>query len=160
MQAVLDALDGFGGVYLAVFVIAILSGVFPLTNSEAAMIAIGAGSSYGWMKLVVLAIIVALGQAITHAILFFTARGVTKAGAKKRPRLDARIAKARLLAEKWKKSEVLLMILGATVGFPPQALVAIMAGIVGIKFRTFCTIDVLGRIVRFTTIVLVAHYAA
>ena len=55
MQGMLDSLDGFGGVYLALFVIAIISGVFPLTSSEAALIALGAGSSYEWPKLVLLA---------------------------------------------------------------------------------------------------------
>ena len=156
MQGVLDALDGFGGVYLAMFVIAIISGIFPLTNSEAALIALGAKSSYDWPKLVVLAVIVAIGQSITHASLFFSARGLAKAGAKKRPKLEARIAKAHALAAKWQKSEVSLMVLGATVGFPPQALIA---GVVGIRFRTFATIDVSGRIARFVTIVLVAHLA-
>ena len=157
MQSVLDALDGFGGVYLAIFVLAIVSGVFPLASSEAALIAIGAGSSYSWPKLVVLAVIVALGQAITHGSLYFTARGLSKVGAKKRPRLEARIAKARELAERWKKSELLLIALGATVGVPPQALVAIAAGIIGIRFRTFAAIDISGRIARFTTIVVIAH---
>ncbi|HSD86058.1 MAG TPA: VTT domain-containing protein [Kofleriaceae bacterium] len=160
MQSVLDALDGFGGVYLALFVIAIVSGVFPLTNSEAALIAIGAGSSYSWQKLVLLAVIVALGQSITHASLYFSARGLANAGAKRRPRLEAKIAKAHELAQRWHKSEVLLMVLGATIGIPPQALVAIVAGVVGIRFRTFAAIDVSGRIARFTTIVLVAHLAA
>ena len=160
MQGLLDALDGFGGVYLALFLIAVLSGVFPLTNSEAALIAIGVGSSYGWMKLVVLAVIVALGQSLTHAIVFFSARGMAKVGAKKRPWLELRIAKAHELAARWKKSELLLMMLGATVGVPPQVLVAMVAGIIGIRFRTFAVIDICGRIVRFTVIVLVAHFAA
>jgi len=160
VQSVLDALDGFGGIYLAMFVIAILSGVFPLTNSEVALGALGAGSSYEWPKLVVLAVIVALGQSITHASLYFTARGLTKAGAKKRPRLEAKIAKAHALAEKWQKSEILLLVLGATIGIPPQALVALCAGVIGIRFRTFAAIDISGRIVRFTTIVLIAHFAA
>jgi membrane protein YqaA with SNARE-associated domain len=159
VQSVLDALDGFGGVYLALFVLAIISGVFPLTNSEAAMIAIGAGSNYAWPKLIVLAVIVALGQSITHATLYFTARGLAKVGAKKRPRLEAKLAKAHALAERWKKSERLLIALGATIGIPPQALVALMAGIIDIPFRVFAAIDVSGRIVRFTTIVLVAHLA-
>jgi membrane protein DedA with SNARE-associated domain len=160
VQGVLDTLDGFGGVYLAVFGIAILSGVFPLTNAEATMIALGAGSSYGWSKILVLAVIVAIGQAITHTILFFSARGVSKAGAKHRPKLQARIAKAHELAERWKKSEVLLMVCGSTVGVPPQALVAIVAGVIGIRYRTFAAIDVCGRIVRFATLGLVAHFAA
>ena len=155
----LDTLDGFGGVYLAVFVIAILSGVFPLTNSEATLIALGAGSNYEWPKLVVLAVIAALGQSTTHSALFFLARGSANAGAKKRPRLEAKIAKARELAKRWEKSEILLMVLGATVGIPPQILVALVAGVIGIRFRTFAVIDITGRIARFTTIVLVAHLA-
>ncbi|HEY4177457.1 MAG TPA: VTT domain-containing protein [Kofleriaceae bacterium] len=159
MQGVLHALDGFGGIYFALFVLALLSGVFPLTNAEAAMIALGAGSHYSVMKLIVLAVIVAIGQSCTHAILFFLARGMGKVGAKKRPWLEKRIAKAHVLAEKWKKSEVLLMVLGATVGFPPQALIALLAGTIGIRYRVFGTIDLLGRIARFTTIVLVAYFA-
>jgi membrane protein YqaA with SNARE-associated domain len=160
VQSVLDALDGFGGVYLALFLVAILSGIFPLTNSEAALIAIGAGSTYDWPKLVLLAVIVALGQSLTHATVFFSARGVAKAGAKRRPRLEAKIAKAHELAARWQKSEVLLMVLGATIGIPPQLLVAIVAGIVGIRYRVFAAIDITGRISRFTTIVLVAHFVA
>lgn len=160
MQSALDALDGFGGVYMALFVVAILSGVFPLTNAEAAMIAIGAGSSYGVMKLLVLAVIVALGQAVTHTILFMAARGMTKAGARKRPWLEKRVIQARAIAEKWKKSEIMLMIAGATLGFPPQALVAIAAGIVGISYRLFLAIDLCGRVVRFGGIALVAHFVS
>jgi membrane protein YqaA with SNARE-associated domain len=157
VQSVLDTLDGFGGIYVAVFLFAILSGVFPLANSEAVLIAFGSASSYGWPKLIVLAVIVALGQSVTHAMVFQSARGLAKAGAKRRPRLEARIAKARELGARWEKSELLLITLGATVGIPPQVLIALLAGVIGIRFRTFVTIDVAGRIARFTTIVVIAH---
>jgi membrane protein YqaA with SNARE-associated domain len=157
VHGVLEALDSFGGIYVAMFLFAILSGIFPLANSEAALIALGVASSYAWPKLIVLAVIVALGQSVMHAILFHTARGVAKAGAKKRPKLEARIEQARALGKKWEKSELLLIALGATVGIPPQALIAILAGVLGIRFRTFAAIDVTGRIARFVTIVLVAH---
>lgn len=157
MQSVLHTLDGYGGIYIAMFLFAILSGVFPLANSEAALIALGAASSYEWPKLVALAIIVALGQSVTHATLYLSAKGLARAGAKRRPRLEARIAKARELGARWQKSELLLIALGAVVGIPPQALVAMFAGVIGIRFRTFVAIDLTGRIVRFTTIVLVAH---
>jgi membrane protein YqaA with SNARE-associated domain len=157
VQSVLDALDSFGGIYVAMFLFAILSGVFPLANSEGALIALGAASSYDWPKLIVLAVIVALGQSVTHALLFQSARGLAAAGAKRRPKLEARIAKARELGAKWKNSELLLIALGATVGVPPQAVVALFAGVIGIRFRTFLLIDVAGRIARFVTIVVVAH---
>lgn len=160
MQSVLDSLDAFGGIYLAMFVFAMISGVFPLANSELALGALGAASHYHWPHLILLAVIVALGQSTTHSILFHLSRSVAKVGAKKRPWLEKRLEKAHALGEKWKASEVLLMILGATIGIPPQVLIAILAGAIGIKFRTFLTIDVLGRIARFATIVAVAHLAA
>ncbi len=157
MESILVTLDSFGGIYFAMFLFAILSGVFPLANSEAALIALGAASSYEWPKLLVLAVIVALGQAVTHAMLYQSARGLATVGAKRRPKLEARIAKARALGVRWEKSELLLMILAATIGIPPQVLVALLAGVIGIRFRTFVAIDVCGRIVRFSTIVMVAH---
>jgi membrane protein YqaA with SNARE-associated domain len=157
VQPVLDALDGVGGIYVALFLFAILSGVFPLASSEAALIALGTASSFGWPKLIVLATVVALGQSVTHATLYQSARGLANAGAKRRPKLEARIAKARELGARWQKSELLLIALGATIGIPPQAVVALCAGVIGIRFRTFVAIDVSGRIARFTTIVLVAH---
>jgi len=157
MESVLSTLDSFGGIYVAMFLFAMLSGVFFLANSEAALIALGAASSYDWPKLIILAVIVALGQSTTHALMFHSARGLAKAGAKRRPRLEARIAKARALGERWQKSELLLITLGATIGIPPQVLVAMFAGVVGIRFRTFVAIDVAGRIARFVTIVVVAR---
>jgi membrane protein YqaA with SNARE-associated domain len=157
VQSVLDALDGFGGIYAAMFLFAMLSGVFPLASSEAALIALTAASSYGFPKLLVLAVVVALGQSVTHATVYQSARGLAKAGAKRRPKLEARIAKARALGARWEKSELLLIALGATIGIPPQLIIAALAGVIGIRFRTFVAIDVVGRIARFTTIVVVAH---
>jgi membrane protein YqaA with SNARE-associated domain len=90
-------------------------------------------------------------------MLYQSARGLAKVGAKRRPKLEARIAKARELGARWQKSELLLIALGATIGIPPQALISLLAGVIGIRFRTFVAIDVAGRIARFTTIVMVAH---
>ena len=139
------------------FLFAMLSGIFPLASSEAALIAFGVASSYGWPKLIALAVIVALGQNTTHALLYQSARGLAKAGAQRRPRLEARIAQARALGARWEKSELLLIALGATVGIPPQALIALLAGVIGIRFRTFVAIDVAGRIARFVVIVAAAR---
>jgi len=157
VESVLSTLDSFGGIYVAMFLFAMLSGVFPLANSEAALIAFGAESSYGWPKLVALAVVVALGQNVTHALMYQSAKGLAKAGAKRRAKLEARLAKARALGERWQKSELLMITLGATVGIPPQLLVAMLAGVIGIRFRTFIAIDVPGRIARFVTIVVVAR---
>src|SRR6185312_1503616 len=105
-------------------------------------------------KLITLAVITALGQSVTHASLYWSARGLANAGAKRRPKLEARIAKARALGARWEKSELLMIALGATVGLPPQVLVAMFAGVIGIRFRTFVSIDFPGRVARFVTIVM------
>jgi membrane protein YqaA with SNARE-associated domain len=157
VHSVLDTLDSFGGIYVAMFLFAMLSGVFPLANSEAALTALGIASTYDWPKLIILAVIVGLGQSVTHAILFQSARGLAKAGAKRRPWLESKIEKARKIGARWQKSELLMITLGATIGFPPQALVALLAGVIEIRFRTFVAIDVAGRIARFVTIVVIAH---
>jgi membrane protein YqaA with SNARE-associated domain len=157
VHSFLATLDSFGGIYVALFLFAIVSGVFVLANSEAVLIAFGAASSYSVPKLVVLAVIVGLGQSVTHALLFQSARRPATAGARSRPWLDAKIARARELGARWQKSELLLIALGATVGIPPQALIALLAGAIDIRFRTFVAIDLPGRILRFVTIVLVAH---
>ena len=159
VQSVLDSLDAFGGIYVALFLFAILSGVFPLASAEGAMIAFGAASTYGVPKLITLAVITALGQSVTHASAYLSARGLANAGAKRRPKLEARIEKARALGARWEKSELLLIALGATVGIPPQLIVALFAGVIGIRLRTFAAIDFPGRIARFITIVMVAHLA-
>lgn len=158
VHSALQTLDSFGGIYVAMFLFAVLSGVFPLANSEAAMIAFGAASAYSVPKLLALAVITALGQSVMHATAYLSARGLSKVGAKRRPKLEAMIVKARALGTRWEKSELLLIALGATIGIPPQILVALLCGVIGIRMRTFVAIDVVGRIARFVTIVMVAHY--
>jgi membrane protein YqaA with SNARE-associated domain len=157
LQDILHSLDAIGGIYVAMFLFAMLSGVLVLASCEAALIALATASPYSWPQLLLLAVIVALGQSVTHALLYQSARGLASAGAKRRPRLEARIAKARALGARWEKSELALIALGATVGIPPQALVALFAGVIGFRFRTFMAISVVGRIARFTAIVAVAH---
>lgn len=157
MHSLLATLDSHGGIYVAMFLFAMLSGVFVLASSEAALIGLGAASSYGWPQLILLAGIVALGQSVTHALVFQSGRGLAVVGAKGSPKLEARLVKARALGARWENSERLLIALGATVGIPPQVLIALLAGVIGLRFRTFVAIDVTGRFLRFTTIVVVAH---
>jgi membrane protein YqaA with SNARE-associated domain len=159
VHSVLQTLNSFGGIYVALFLFAMLSGVFPLASAEAAMIALGAASSYAVPKLIVLAVVTAGGQSVIHASMYLSGRGLATAGAKRSPKLEARIAKARAIGARWEKSELLLIVLGATVGIPPQIFVALLAGVIGIRWQAFVSIDVAGRIARFVTIVMVAYLA-
>jgi len=156
VQSVFDTLNSVGGIYVAMFVVAVISGVFPLVNSELALVAL-ARTVDSWPKLIVVGVIVALGQTVTHATLFESARSLTKLGEKRRQRFEARIARAREVVNKWQTSELLLLASAATVGLPPMMLVAVVGGALGIRFRTFVLIGLTGRVARFTTIVILAH---
>lgn len=157
MRPVLETLEAAGGIYVAMFGFAVISGVFPLVNSELALI--GLTLSIGSLpKMLVLAVIVACGQTISHSSLFFTARGITKVTTEGREKWHARIARARQIVEKWGERWLLLLGAAAIFGLPPMMIVSVAAGALGVRFRTFLGIGLLGRIVRFVTIVLGAHY--
>lgn len=153
----LETLEAVGGIYVAMYGFAVVSGVFPLANSELALIALTL-SVDSLPKALVLALIVACGQSTAHASLFFTARGVAKVTTSGREKWEARIAKARELVDRWGGRWKLLLAVAAVFGVPPMMLVCVAAGALGVRFRTYLAIELLGRIVRFVTIVLAAHY--
>jgi membrane protein YqaA with SNARE-associated domain len=154
---VLAQLEAVGGIYVAMFVIALISGVFPLVNSEV-MVGVVAVTIDSLPKVLTIAVIVAVGQSITHTVLFFSARGLATATAGRREKLQEKIAKARALAERWGNKWFLLISVAALLGFPPMILVALAAGALGVRYRMFIAIDVAGRIVRFIAIALAASY--
>src|SRR6478609_9390040 len=129
-----DTLQSYGGIYVAMFVIAMISGIFPIVSAELTLTAL-ALLRPSWSEVVILAVITAAGQSVTHAIVFRMSRGLTKLGAKKRPRLEAKIAKAHQVIAKWQKSELLLIVSAATLGLPPMVLVAFVAGALQVRFR-------------------------
>lgn len=151
-----ESLDQLGGIYVAMFAVAVISGVFPLVNSEVTLTAL-ALLRPSWPEVLALAVITAAGQTITHATLFQSSRGLTKLGAKKRPRLEAKIAKAHAVIARWQKSELLLIVSAATIGLPPMVLVALVAGALEVRFRTFVALGFTGRIARFTLLVVIAR---
>jgi membrane protein YqaA with SNARE-associated domain len=154
---VLESLQAAGGIYVAMFIFAIVSGVFPLVNSELALGTL-AIVSHDLPQSLALAVIIALGQTISHSTLFQTSRGVTDVGAKRREKLQARIARARATVERWRDKWLLLLFAAATLGIPPMMLVSIVAGALGFRFRSFVIVGLIGRIIRFTAIAIAAHY--
>lgn len=151
-----DTLDNLGGIYVAMFAVGVISGVFFLVNSEVTLTAL-ALLRPSWPEVILLAVITAAGQTVTHATLFQTARGLAKIGGKRRPRLEAKIARAHQVIAKWQKSELLLIASAATIGLPPMAIVALVAGALEVRFRTFVTLGFTGRVLRFTLLVVIAR---
>jgi membrane protein YqaA with SNARE-associated domain len=153
---VVDSIEGAVGIYLASFVIAIISGAFPLVNAEVYLVGITLASKVEWPELILLGVIIACGQMVSHSLLFHAARGVTNLGGRKREKLEARIARARTRVAKWGNKKLLLLVTSAIFGLPPFLLTCVAAGALEIRYRMFATIGLAGRIVRFTAIALIA----
>jgi membrane protein YqaA with SNARE-associated domain len=150
-------LAGVGGVYVASLLIAVISGVFPLVNAELYLIGLTVTLGYS-PQLFAIAAILALGQTLTHSVLFQTARGVTSLGAKRRVGLEAKLARVRERLDRWRDKVLVVLCAAATIGLPPMMLVSLCAGSLAIRFRTFVVIGLAGRLVRFGTLALIAQY--
>lgn len=151
----LEALHDTGGIYVAMFVVALISGVFPLVNSELALVGVALGGT-AVPQLLVLALLAALGQTVTHSTLYLSARGLTSVGEQRRERLRARIERGRAVVARWGTKTTLLLFSSATLGLPPMMLVAVVAGALGIRFRTFVLVGLAGRVLRFAAIAVAA----
>jgi len=153
---VVDSIEGAVGIYLASFVVAMISGVFPLVNAEIYLAGIVVASPVSWPSLIVLGVIIACGQMVTHSFLFHAAHGVANAGSKRREKLEARIARARARVAKWGNKRIALLCTSATLGLPPFLLTCLAAGALEIPYRLFVSIGLAGRILRFTAIAAIA----
>ena len=155
-----DSIEGAVGIYLASFVIAVISGAFPLVNAEVYLVGIVVASRVPWPSLIVLAVLIACGQMVTRSLLFQAARGVAKAGGKRRAKLEARIARARARVARWGNKRSALLGASAVLGLPPFLLTCLAAGALDISYRTFVSVGLGGRVVRFTGLALIASIAS
>jgi membrane protein YqaA with SNARE-associated domain len=101
-------------------------------------------------------VIVAIGQMIAKIGLYHAARGAGVLG--NRTKLAASLAKARALVDRWEDKPLTLLFVSAVLGLPPFYLVSLLAGLVGIRFRTFLLLGILGRVIRFVALALLVLY--
>jgi membrane protein YqaA with SNARE-associated domain len=145
-------IDATVGIYLASFAIAVVSGVFPLVNSEAYLIGIVLAARADLPQAIALAAMVAGGQMVANSVLFHAARGVTNVGGRRREKLEARIMRARVAVARWGNKRFALLCTSATLGLPPFLLTSVAAGALEIPFRTFFAVGLGGRMIRFTAV--------
>lgn len=150
-----DSIEASVGIYLATLIVSVLSGLLPLVNGELYLIAAILVAHDPTIALV-LAVIVAIGQMIAKIGLYYAARGATELG--KKTRLARSLVKARALVERWEGKPLTLLFVSAVIGLPPFYLVSLLAGIVGIRFRTFLLLGIVGRVIRFVAIALLVVY--
>lgn len=132
------------------FGLSIVSALVPWLNGEAIVLGFAAASPAP-AHLVMLALTAAFGQTLGKCVLYYAGSGVARVKATD----SARVERWRQRLRASKASSLALVFVSSTVGIPPLYLTTIAAGTVGMAFPRFITAAALGRVVRFSAVVLV-----
>lgn len=151
MRSLLDSIVAALGIYTGTLVVGVLSGLIPIINGELFLIGVVLLSGKLWPA-IVLALLVAVGQMIAKFILYKMAHGATGLG--KESRFGKKLAAAKTKVEKWKEKPLAITFISALTGLPPFYIVTLLAGALGVRFRTFLVLGIIGRVVRFVAIAL------
>ncbi len=132
------------GLYLATFLVCLVSGFLPLVNAELYLVSISAISS----KSVALPVILlsTSGQMTAKSIIYLAGRGFLNLPLGK---YEKKIEKVRETFAKWQNKIDLLIFMSAFLGFPPFFIVSILAGMQKLNFRRFFIFGFFGRLLRF-----------
>jgi membrane protein YqaA with SNARE-associated domain len=138
------------------------SALLPLVNAEAYAVVAAAGATAVTVAAVVVAL--SVGQTIGKVVLFETARRGKRCLPQRRPprsdRARRRAARTTRWTERvadWLRSDrtgAPVVLAAAAVGVPPLAIVSVVAGAAGQRRRVFIPLCLLGRLARFTVLVL------
>ncbi|MEU7777823.1 hypothetical protein ACIP95_13480 [Micromonospora parva] len=140
------------------------SALVPVVNAEA--YAVVAGHRGGHALLAVLAL--ALGQTVGKLLLFESARRGSGRLARTLARRDesgraaARTARWTAPIRRWlsrRRTALPTVLVSATVGVPPLAVVSLAAGTAGLRRWEFAVVCLSGRMLRFAVLVLPAALA-
>jgi membrane protein YqaA with SNARE-associated domain len=153
-----DLLDGVASIVTAIGV-GIASALIPIVNAEVAVGTAGVTLSVGLA--IAVSVAIAVGQTIGKIVLFEAARTGARVRAAKKsekppkkpmPAWQQRLVKQ--LDGRWQTNGVVL--LSAGVGLPPLAIVSIAAGACQSRRLDFAVCCLLGRTIRFVTLVISA----
>jgi membrane protein YqaA with SNARE-associated domain len=139
------------GVYGTCFALAVLSAVFPFINAEVVLLGYVVAARSDWRQALLFAAIVAVGQMVGKATMYWAGRGVGRVPSERTrqslARWEARIAKS-------PRSVMLFVFLSASTGFPPFYVLSILVGTLRVNFAAFMVVGLVGRFFRFALIAL------
>jgi membrane protein YqaA with SNARE-associated domain len=151
VRSLLDSIVAALGIYGGTLVVGVLSGLIPIINGELFLIGVVLLSGEVGPA-IVLAVLVAVGQMIAKIILYKMAHGATGLG--KESRFGKKLEAAKAKVEKWKEKPLAITFVSALTGLPPFYIVTLLAGVLGVRFRTFLLLGIIGRVVRFVALAL------
>ena len=140
---------------LAIFSVAltgaVVSSLVPVVNAELLLMGLALATPAAAPVLVV---VMAAGQMVGKSVLFLGGGRLTRSN------LGGRLARWRL-DSRTRRAGAPLIGISAFTGLPPFYLVSIAAPALGVSFRTFFTVGLAGRLLRFGALValpqLIAH---
>lgn len=147
-----DQLVAGAGIYVATFVVGVVSSLLPLASIEVFLV--GITLAIGPADAVPIVVLAALGQIVGKLPIYFAARGVATL-----PKARARVDRVRAWVAKWRRSPTVVLAASAVLGLPPFSMIATAAGVLAIRLRTFCIVVGAGRAVRFAAIIAITSLA-
>lgn len=141
------------GIYVATFIIALVSGLVPVVNAEAYLLLVSAILPPGAVLPVVL--LAASGQMIAKLALYLTGKGALRLPLR---RWDEKIEAWRTRIETRKGRADVLIFVSAFVGLPPFYVLSIVAGILRFRLAEFVVWGFVGRSLRFGVVVLFPQF--
>jgi membrane protein YqaA with SNARE-associated domain len=139
------------GAYLTVLALAYVSALVPLVNAEVLVLSYGALAGAGPAGALVVAAIVAAGQMAGKCTLYAIGRGAAKVPSERHRRAIER------WGDRFSRSPraVLVLVFASAVsGFPPFYAVSLLAGTFRVNLAAFVLVGLVGRFLRFGTLVL------
>ena len=147
-------MSGLAADVLALLGLGFASALVPLVNIEVILAARAAAVDTGglWM----LALATALGQMLGKVVWYYLGANALSWGWVRRkvetPKAEARLEKWRTRTRERPVVAGLLVLLSAAGGFPPFAIVAVLAGQLRMSFWLFFVLGLLGRWLRFAAV--------
>ena len=147
------------GWLLPTFGFCILSALVPVLNAEVYLAALAASES---PPLWPMAAVAAAGQMLGKIVYYFLGKSsLDWRWIKKRtdaPKFQAGLARWRDRLEDRPWVAALLVFVSASVGLPPFAIVAVLAGTLRMSFTMFMLVGFVGRLIRFASILGAASW--
>lgn len=141
-------------VWLTTFGVAVASAMIPVINIEIYLL--GASALAPPAMVIPLIVAASLGQVIGKIGLFYAGTGALKLPGK---RLKAALEKMNTQIQERPNMGNALVFVSATAGLPPFYLVTLAAGAARMNLPMFLAVSLVGRLIRFTVVVMVPQLA-
>ncbi len=137
---------------VSTFVGCLIGSFIPVVNTELVVLSAAALAPPG---MIVPIILIAVGtQMFAKSVLYFAGTGMLRLPP---GRYTARFQAALARAETWQKTGSLFLFASASIGFPPFYLTSVASGVIRVPFARFFVIGFAGRLLRFSTLVMLPH---